>query len=100
MIVCKFRLDRIEASFQASWPDGDKTKQPALEETKSLVFSAVVDGSAENKAFFRWTPSGQLRFDTVNGAAVKSALPGEDHYIFVVPARGFKSAEEALASLR
>lgn len=100
MIVCKFRLDRIEASYQAKWPDGDRTKQPDLEETKSLTFQAVVDGSPENKSFFRWTPSGQLRFDTVNGAAVKSVNPGEDHYIFIVPARGFASAEEALASLR
>ncbi len=36
------------------------------EQMETYVFNPVTSGSEENKAFFRWTPTGRLELGTVN----------------------------------
>lgn len=46
----------------------------------------VVDGSEENKEFFRWTPGGSISLDTVNDAAAEQFVPGAEVYVDFTPA--------------
>jgi hypothetical protein len=39
------------------------------ENGKTVKLEAVINGSDENKEFFRWTPSGQISFGCVNAKA-------------------------------
>lgn len=53
--------------------------------TQVLRLNAVESGSEENKEFFKYTPSGEIRFGTVN-PAVKEALPlGKEFYVDFIP---------------
>jgi hypothetical protein len=46
-------------------------------------FSPVTQGSEENKAFFKWTPSGSLEFGTVQAQAFEI---GKEYYLDLSPA--------------
>ena len=48
------------------------------EEGSDVTFSPVVDGSEENKEFFKYTPGGNINFYTVNKAIVDKLLVGID----------------------
>ena len=41
-------------------------------------FSAVYDGSEENKEFFKWTPSGSLKIGVYKEDVFQ---PGKDYYV-------------------
>ena len=56
-------------------------------DSASIRLSAVVDGSAENKTFFKWTPSGQIAFNTINPEAAKQFVEGEEIYVDFTPVR-------------
>jgi hypothetical protein len=56
----------------------------AAPELQALIFSAVTDGSEENKKFFAMTPSGRLEVSTVNAEAVKDLVLGKSYYIDIV----------------
>lgn len=45
---------------------------------------AVYDGSDDNKAFFKATPSGSITFHTVNEAAVQQFKEGQTYYVDIV----------------
>ena len=47
----------------------------------NVRFAPVTGGSDENKAFFKWTPTGQLEFGTINEEAAADFIPGEEYYI-------------------
>jgi hypothetical protein len=47
----------------------------------NLIMSAVVDGSAENEQFFKFTPGGSLTLYTVNPAVAEAIEPGKEYYI-------------------
>lgn len=80
-VVCKFRLTEIKKSSQMEHEDNDYSKPIVEKVTASLRFEPVVDGSPENKSFFRWTPSGRIEFDTVNGDAVKGIEAQKEYYV-------------------
>ncbi len=46
-------------------------------------FIPVVSGSAENEAFFKWTPYGSLKFGVTEK---REFIPGEEYYIDITPA--------------
>lgn len=52
----------------------------------TLIFSAVVDGSPENKEFFKYTPSGTLQVHTINLAVAERFETGKAYYIDLSPA--------------
>lgn len=65
-----------------------KVLSSASTETEKLYdiqMSAVIDGSDENKEFFKWTPSGTLNFSTVNEGAAESIEQGKQYYIDITP---------------
>jgi hypothetical protein len=53
---------------------------------KNIRMEAVVDGSPENKEFFRWTPSGSLMLGCVNPAANEQFVAGQEYFIDITPA--------------
>ena len=53
---------------------------------KDIKLVAVIDGSAENKAFFKWTPSGQISVSCVNPEANKQFEIGKEYYVDFTPA--------------
>jgi hypothetical protein len=46
----------------------------------------VTSGSDENKSFWKWTPSGELKFQCLNEAAVEQLELGAEYYIDITPA--------------
>ncbi len=67
-VRCKFRCDTV-------------SPQGADGSVQEVTLSAVVGGSLENEAFFKWTPSGFIRFGTVNAAAAKQFEPGKVYHV-------------------
>lgn len=63
---CKFKCDRV-----TQLPDG----------AAGVELSAVTNGSDENKAFWKWTPGGTLRFHTINATAAAQFKPGQEYYL-------------------
>lgn len=60
---------------------------PAVSEgCKNIRLDAVIEGSDENKEFFRWTPSGQISIGCVNEAANKQFEIGKEYYVDFTPA--------------
>ena len=41
----------------------------------------VVNGSDENKEFYRWTPAGLIEFNTINRAAAEGFEFGKFYYV-------------------
>lgn len=56
-------------------------------ESVSLTFYPVVDGSAENKEFFKYTPAGSIQFSTINKAASDRFEQGAQYYMDFTAAR-------------
>jgi len=54
------------------------------EDANSVRFEVVTSGSPENDSFFRWTPSGELRFSVLRKDQVYDV--GKEYYIDVTPA--------------
>lgn len=44
-------------------------------------FTAVTSGSEENKSFFKYTPSANLEFNTINVSAASEFEPGKSYYV-------------------
>jgi len=61
------------------------------EELRSIKFNVVVDGSPENKEFFKWTPSGQIQLGTLNRNAWEQFPLGAEMYV------DFTSAQDGSA---
>ena len=73
---------KVRAKFQCTY-----VEDQAVYEQKEVSFSAVMDGSEENKSFAKYTPSGQIRvvvsYDT---PAVNAFVPGKEYYVDFTPA--------------
>jgi len=41
----------------------------------------VTTGSEENKAFWKWTPGGLIKLNTINPEAAQQFVPGKEFYI-------------------
>ncbi len=48
---------------------------------KSVKMHPVTSGSAENAAFFKWTPSGTIELGTVNPEAAAQFTPGKEFLV-------------------
>lgn len=55
-------------------------------ELQTIVLSPVTDGSEENKQFYAYTPSGEIRLGTVNAAAAAMFDLGKSYYVDFIPA--------------
>lgn len=51
------------------------------EETQVIRMSVVMDGSEDNKKFFKWTPSGKIELATVNPEAGNQFELGKEYYV-------------------
>jgi hypothetical protein len=56
------------------------------EKTGQVCFGPVYSGSQENEQFFRYTPTGDIRFFTLNPAALSSFEMGKEYYVDLTPA--------------
>ena len=54
-------------------------------DSKTIRLEAVIDGSSENKEFFRWTPSGQITIGCVNEQASRQFEVGKEYYVDFTP---------------
>lgn len=69
-VRAKFRCDRITHSHA-----GKNYKQADIE------LNAVTDASEEDKAFWKATPVGSIKLQTVNPEAAQQFEPGETYYV-------------------
>lgn len=74
-VRAKFRLNSYETS--KAWSSG--------KELRTLKFTPVIDGSAENKEFYAYTPSGNIELGTVNPSAWEKFELGKEYYIDFSP---------------
>lgn len=54
--------------------------------TAIIELLPVINGSPENEQFFKWTPGGTIKLQTVNPEAAKQFEPGKAMYIDFTPA--------------
>lgn len=71
---CKMRL---ESKITNESPNGSYI---------SVQFKPVTNGSAENKEFWKYTPSGVLSYETINEGAASKLVVGKEYYVDVIPA--------------
>lgn len=62
------------------------TWKQAYEDGFYLTFSPVVEGSVENKEFFKYTPGGNLQFNVLNKEAASKFEQGKQYYVDFSPA--------------
>lgn len=51
------------------------------EEAETIILYPVITGSEENKEFFKWTPSGEVRLQCLNPNASKQFEIGKEYYV-------------------
>jgi hypothetical protein len=56
------------------------------DEQQGVVLRPVVDGSEENKQFFKYTPGGQVQLNVLNEAASAQFEVGKEYYADFTPA--------------
>ena len=56
-------------------------KAENIDGTTNATFSAVMNGSPENKQFFKYTPNGTLSFGCANKDASKNIVVGREYYV-------------------
>jgi len=47
----------------------------------TITLRPVVDGSEENKQFYKWTPGGNVLLSTINSDAAKQFIVGKSYYV-------------------
>lgn len=72
-------------------------KQQAENGDAELHFQAVTSGSPENDSFFRYTPWGDLRFNTINAAVAAQFEEGKEYYVDLTPCAEAIDLEAALS---
>jgi hypothetical protein len=55
-------------------------------EAATIKMSPVYGESSENKAFYKYTPGGEINFYTINKAAADQIEQGKEYYIDIVEA--------------
>ena len=71
-VRAKFYVSEVKQSRYASQGGGILTTVKLL---------PVIGDSEENKAFFRWTPSGAIDLGTINPAVVEQFHIGDEFYV-------------------
>lgn len=54
--------------------------------TAEISMSPVTTGGEENKAFWKYTPAGQLKLSCLNPVATEQFEPGKEFYLDFTPA--------------
>ncbi|MNK80464.1 hypothetical protein D3C87_1001790 [compost metagenome] len=54
-------------------------------EGSTVTLDAVIDGSDENKEFFKYTPSGHVSLGLVNPATAEAFTSGKEFYLDFTP---------------
>ena len=54
----------------------------------SVSLSPVIDGSDENRSFYRYTPAGNITLSTINQSAFDAFDSGAEYYVDFTPAKG------------
>ena len=70
MVRAKFRVNSYETRLDRG-----------TEELRTIVMSPVIDGSEENKKFFKYTPYGEIKIGTLNRAAWEQFPLGAEMYV-------------------
>ena len=70
-VRAKFRVDSVEHT---------------AESVATVKMTPVINGSEENKRFYRWTPGGNILLATINKAAADQFEPGKEYYVDFTPA--------------
>lgn len=78
VVRAKFRLDE-----QANIGQGNRDGKPLIKST--FVFRAVAGDTPENKSFWEWTPSGEIKLQCVNPEVLKEFEIGQEFYIDFIP---------------
>ncbi|MBL8815996.1 MAG: hypothetical protein JNL58_08185 [Planctomyces sp.] len=76
-VRCKFRCEAVEPTFFGSEPEPNGGSPTG----GAVRLSAVVDGSEENRQFFKWTPGGSLTLSTMNLHAFQQFEIGQEYFI-------------------
>jgi hypothetical protein len=51
------------------------------EEDGMVKLYPVTSGSPENDTFYKWTPGGEIRLNTINEAAISYFEVGKEYYV-------------------
>ena len=74
MVRAKFRVSSYETRLDRG-----------TEELRTIKMGVVVDGSEENKKFFKYTPYGEIKIGTLNRAAWEQFPLGAEMYVDFTP---------------
>ncbi len=72
-------MNAVRAKFKCS------SKTIYEGENKQVTLAPVTGGSEENKEFWKYSPSGEIKM-TINGPASDLFEPGKEYYIDFTPA--------------
>ena len=81
MVRAKFKVNQVASSNN-------------VDEYFNITLFPVIDGSTENKEFFKWTPSGQITINTVNPLAASQFKEGDEFYVDFTPASNIVESVE------
>lgn len=71
-VRAKFKVTQINKDIEAK--------------TGTVILEPVIGGSDENKAFFRYTPSGRIQMNILNESAINQFKLGNEYYVDFTPA--------------
>jgi len=77
MVRAKFKVDAIE------YTNSGTTENPNIKATVKMtpVYGGSNNASEENKRFWQWTPSGDLKLGTINKEAADYFEIGKEYYL-------------------
>lgn len=75
-VRAKMRCDSLEAAI-------DSSQEPS---GGTVRLNPVVNGSEENKQFYKYTPGGTVVLSTINQAAFSQFKLGAEYYVDITPA--------------
>lgn len=82
MVTSKFKCVSCVPSDANSPKDGG-----------TVTLEPVIDGSEENKTFYKYTPSGKIVLGTVNPSAYAQFVEGREYLVHFVPVLGSERTE-------
>lgn len=47
----------------------------------SVTLNPVTGGSEENKEFYKWSPGGEIKLNTINPTAANAFIVGKEYYV-------------------
>lgn len=81
-VRAKFSCKKIEPPF--GYGEDEKGRF-------EILLTPVLSGSPENRDFYRWTPSGEIRLGVVTSKTANAFEVGRDYYVDFTPAPELES---------